>query len=60
MNIQSYSTVHQNTDLEILMTGVLKPEYYRQPELMGFRNMMGLGGQPLVLGPTVDTYAKYG
>ena len=26
---------------------------------MVFRNMMGLGGQPLVLGPTVDTYAKY-
>ena len=26
---------------------------------MVFRNMMWLGGQPLVLGPIVDTYIKY-
>ena len=32
---------------------------YSWPELMIFRDMMGLGGQPLVLGPTVDTYVEY-
>ena len=26
---------------------------------MIFRNMMGLGGRPLVLGTTVNTYVKY-
>ena len=32
---------------------------YICPELMVYRNMMGLGGRPLVLGPTVYTYVKY-
>ena len=32
---------------------------YRQPELMVYLNMMGFRGQPLLLGPTVETYIKY-
>ena len=29
-----------------------------QPELMVYPNMMGFGGRPLVLGPTVETYVN--
>ena len=32
---------------------------YSAPELMVYLNMMGFGGRPLVLGPTVDTDVKY-
>ena len=35
------------------------PSTYSAPELMVYLNMMGFGGQPLVLGPTVDAYVKY-
>ena len=32
---------------------------YSAPELMVYLNIMGFGGRPLVLGPTVYTYVKY-
>ena len=38
---------------------LIKVFYYSAPEFMVYRNMMVLGGQPLVLGPTVETYVKY-
>ena len=34
-------------------------QMYNWPELMFYLTMVGFGGRPLVLGPTIDTYVKY-
>ena len=59
-NIENVRKLTNNERLLVIYKTYTKTSKltYSWPEFMVYLTVVGLGGQPLVLGPTADTYVK--